>query len=167
MTKEELDKYKELHAKYQIQCEKIISELRRCIPEYRNLYEYTMNKRGEIIMYGTMWNDQIHRIPEEEASKFFTMTDEELKQHVNKILCKKQVYTFDFSWIERMVKKWVKSTDEDLQRMIEVGLPCGLTFYDGDIFTHIGEKVNDFDDYKRQRKAFCDNLVKKYAKKSC
>lgn len=90
MTKEELDKYKELHFKFQIQCERIISELSRCIPEYRNLFEYTMNKRGEIVMYGTMWNDHIYRIPEDVASIYFAMTDEDLKQRVDNIIEKQK-----------------------------------------------------------------------------
>lgn len=87
--------------------------------------------------------------------------------------CKKQKYTFDFSWIEKEVSQWVKSTPEDLRRMIEVGLPCGITHYidfggsNRCIFTHLGEIINDYDDYKRQKKEFCESLVRKYAKKSC
>lgn len=90
MTKEELDKYKELHFKFQIQCQRIISELSRVIPEYENLFEYTMNKRGEIVMYGTMWNDSIYRIPEDVASIYFAMTDEELKQCVDNKITKQK-----------------------------------------------------------------------------
>lgn len=81
--------------------------------------------------------------------------------------CKKQKYTFDFSWIEKEVSQWFKAPAEDLRRMIEIGLQSKLVFYDHCIYTHLGERVYDYNDYKRQRKEFCEYIIRKYAKKSC